>query len=191
MPDMRGGMGAQLGSERVRFRSADGLRERDVETLGEPRLRLFAGHAEFEPFEPLLRGVAEALDMDLVLLGHVSRLRYTAVAVYARQPAFALSEGTIIPIGETYCREEITADAPFVLGDAVADPRFVDHPGYVKHGLRSYAGAPVRLDDGRLYGTLCAVDVKPAAPTRHGVERLVEVAERVGRELSRRLRARS
>lgn len=166
------------------FRSHDGTRTRETRVFATPCGEAFQ---EAPEVARLLEAAADAVDMDLVLLGHVNGSAYTAVAVHARRPELALPEGTLIPIGETYCREELTSDTPFVLGDAQEEPRFASHPGFVTHGLRAYVGVPIVLADGTLYGTLCAADVRPRNPTLRGIERLQRLARLAATHVERRL----
>lgn len=175
----------------ARFMAQDGERTRSARILADPQLDIFTGPNGADGLEDILADTAEAAGMRLVLLGHVNESVYTAVATYTRDPALAFPQGSLIPIGETYCREEITADRPFVLGDATLYERFLHHPGYTKHGLRSYAGAPVTLPDGTLFGTLCAVDTGPSLPSLKGVEKLIVLAKEAGRRIGERLAGRA
>jgi PAS domain S-box-containing protein len=47
--------------------------------------------------------------------------------------------------------------------DASADPKYANEPSVAKHGLRFYAVAPVRLDDGTTPGVISVFDIKPRA----------------------------
>lgn len=163
-------------------------RRRRSQVLTEPPLEAFPGEDGAEGIAHLLQEVGELLDMELVLLGHLNGDHYTTVAYRARDGPSPIAKGDIIPIGETYCRQEITADAPFVLGDACVQEGFADHPGFTKYGLRAYVGVPVKLPDGTLFGTLCGVDQKPCYPSLERVERIVEIADALGVEIGRRLR---
>lgn len=154
--------------------------------LAAPPLDAFPGPYGDDGLRHLLAEVAELFGMELVLLGHVNDKTYTTTAVYSRLPPPLLGKGAEIPIGETYCREEMTAKAPFVLGDAELEG-FGEHPGYTRHGLRAYVGAPIELEDGTVFGTLCAVDRQPRAPRLEAVERLLEIAKLVGAIVSERL----
>lgn len=171
------------------FTDYTGQKERRARILASPRLEIFARSIAEDVIQERLRALCEALQMDLVLLGHVNEREYTVVALHCRDPSYALHPGDKLPIDETYCRQEITSDAPFVLGDALIDATFCEHPGYVKHKLRSYAGAPIWLPDGTLYGTLCGVDRGPKLPSLEAVERLVQVAQEISEEIYRRLSA--
>jgi len=179
---------APLDTYRVPITDHFGRRKREHRVLAEAPLAAFEGEYGTTGLEELLREVAEATGMELVLLGHVNADTYTTVAAWTKRPPPPLSKGSRIPIVETYCRQELTADAPFVMGDAIL-AGFAEHPGYVKYGLRAYVGVPVILGDGTTFGTLCAVDTHPRVPSLAGVERLIEASLRVAEELSRRLGA--
>lgn len=169
------------------FTDYRGRRQRAARILREPPLHAFRGSDGCEGLRPLLAELAELVDMDLILLGHVSPSTYTTLAYFARTAEPSLQRGDTIPIGETYCREEITADAPFVLEDAEAEGIYAHHPGYVKHGLRAYVGAPIELADGTVLGTLCAVDANPKPVRPEAVQRLREIAQELSTEIDRRL----
>lgn len=157
----------------------------------EPPTGLFWGEDGAAGLETLLRRAADALDMDLVLVGHVNEMTYTTVAFYSRTAEPSITRGDTIPIGETYCRQEISAIEPFLLQDATNDPvhgdAFVEHPGYRVHGLRAYAGAHISLWDGTVFGTLCGVDGSARPVGGEAMEKLSLIAREVAQVLERRL----
>lgn len=51
---------------------------------------------------------------------------------------------------------------PLLINNASADPRFQDHPGLHLYGIESYIAVPLHRQDGSFFGTLCALDPKPA-----------------------------
>lgn len=171
----------------TKFSNHGSTRSLDARVLATPPLEVFPGKDGCGGLEVLLALVAEALDMDLVLVGHVNPNTYTATAAFCRDPAIPLTKGSEIPIGDTYCREEITARAPFAIGDAAVDPTYREHPGYRKFGLRAYVGVPLLLEDGSLYGTLCATDTRPKEITPEMVDRILLLSGLVAVEISRRL----
>lgn len=70
----------------------------------------------------------------------------------------------IVPRSESLCDTIIHTDAPLVVDDLTADPRFHDH-WVVAAGSRFYAGMPIRTADAdgasRPVGTLCVLDASP------------------------------
>ena len=72
------------------------------------------------------------------------------------------------------------ADAPLIVEDAVADPRFRDIPLVAgPSGIRFYAGVPLRNGDGQVVGILSALDtrLRPSAP--HDLLTLLDLAAAV------------
>jgi diguanylate cyclase len=71
------------------------------------------------------------------------------------EPDFSLDEGIVVPWEDTLCKRSLdegracTTDVPGTWPDSAAAAAL---------GIRSYISVPVRLTDGRLWGTLCAAD---------------------------------
>ena len=54
------------------------------------------------------------------------------------------------------------AVAPLLVNQASADARFANHPGLTQYGIESYIAVPLLRRDGTYFGTLCALDPRPA-----------------------------
>lgn len=88
------------------------------------------------------------------------------------------------------CASAIIDDEPWVVNDALTDPRTLENPlvrGEL--GLRFYAGAPLKTGDGYNLGTLNIIDRVPRELTADELETLKELAEIVVDELELRLAA--
>jgi signal transduction histidine kinase len=65
-------------------------------------------------------------------------------------------------VATTIC-DEIRASGQMVVIDHVdADPHFCSHHTPAQYGFQSYISVPIVLADGTFFGTLCAIDPKPA-----------------------------
>lgn len=91
----------------------------------------------------------------------------------------------------TICSFALLADEVLVIPDTRQDDRLVGNP-FVQNepGLRFYAGAPLRTQDGFTLGTLCLLDTKPRNPfTEEQKAILMDFAAMVMDELELRLSA--
>jgi GAF domain-containing protein len=89
------------------------------------------------------------------------------------------------------CASAILADEPWIVEDAKSDPRSLANPLVAgEFGLRFYAGAPLRTQDGYNLGTLCVIDKEPRTLTPKQVQVLEDLAAIVVHELELRLSAR-
>ena len=66
--------------------------------------------------------------------------------------------GEVTPLEDTYCALACE-NGSFETGDSMADARLAHHSA--RSTVISYAGVPIRLSDGQVWGTLCHYDVRP------------------------------
>ena len=69
-----------------------------------------------------------------------------------------LHVGDRVPWEDTFCRRMLAGAAPVVV-DSQLDADYADLPA--AQDVRSYAGVPIREDDGTLFGTLCGTGAEP------------------------------
>ena len=133
----------------ISTKSAPGL-----EGLSElARLTLDGSNEAIERILSLARG---ALDMDVALVGAFDG-DFVVQAVDGEQEWFDLDVGTRIPAEKTYCRRMVQGEIPHLVQDAAYDERTADLSMTREAGIGAYVGAPIRLWDGTLYGTLCCL----------------------------------
>jgi len=66
------------------------------------------------------------------------------------------------PRDVSFCGHVVAEGEALVVRDALCDERFADNPLVTgEPRVRFYAGVPLRLDDGHVLGTLCAIDHTP------------------------------
>ena len=109
-----------------------------------------------EAIERILSLARAALDMDVALLGAFDG-DFVVEAVDGDYEWFDLEVGTRLPVEQTYCRRMTQGELPHLIHDAAADERTADLPLTRELGVGAYIGAPIRLWDGTLYGTLCCL----------------------------------
>jgi PAS domain S-box-containing protein len=78
---------------------------------------------------------------------------------------------------ESLCRHTVCSQGPLVVPDATADDRFAGSPLVTGGaGVRFYAGAPLRAEDGSVFGALCVMDTHPREPGDDEVVKLEGLA---------------
>lgn len=99
-------------------------------------------------------------------------------------------DATETPIKNSFCAVTIRQRGPMVIGDALSDPDFRDHPAVAgEPGLRCYAGAPLVLPDGYQVGALCAAGFEAREFSEMEISMLTQLAECVVHEMELRQRA--
>ncbi len=96
-------------------------------------------------------------------------------------------DATETPRNISFCGHAIHHDSPFVIPNALADPRFADNPlvtGELQ--LRFYAGMPLKSANGRALGTLCLIDREPRQLSDDELMMLADLGAWAERELNLR-----
>lgn len=107
-------------------------------------------------FDALVRAAAAVCDTPISLISLLDAERQWFKANHG------LQEAAQTPRDEAFCVHTVEQGDLFEVPDASTHPLFHDNPLVTGgHGIRFYAGAPVRLDDGAVVGTLCVLDRKP------------------------------
>jgi GAF domain-containing protein len=88
----------------------------------------------------------------------------------------------------SFCAHAFHDDAPLVVNDAAEDQRFADNPLVTgAPGIRFYAGAPIRPQNGPAIGTLCVIDYRPRRLSAHELGVLCSLARSVSAQLDVRM----
>lgn len=91
------------------------------------------------------------------------------------------------PRSMSFCAHAVLSKRMLVVEDALDDERFADNPLVTDApNIRFYAGAPLRLGDGQVVGTLCLIDAAPRTFDDNQAAMLGEFAQLVERELETR-----
>lgn len=75
---------------------------------------------------------------------------------------FGLEPGSELQVETTICHEIEESREPVVIDDVPRDGAYCGHPTPAMYGFRSYISMPIILENGEFFGTLCAIDPRPA-----------------------------
>jgi hypothetical protein len=121
----------------------------DVETVG-----------RIEAVPMILEVVCRTTGMGFAAVARVTEDRWVACAV-RDEIAFGLVPGGELEVGTTICDEIRRSGQAVVIDHVATDPEFCGHPTPAQYGFQSYISQPIFLE-GKFFGTLCAIDPKPA-----------------------------
>ena len=117
--------------------------------------------ARIDAVPRILEVACHTTGLGFAAVARVTDKRWIACAV-RDEIGFGLKPGGELDVKTTIC-DEIRASGQLVVIDHVAeDDDFCGHPTPQKYGFQSYISVPIRLPGGSFFGTLCALDPKPA-----------------------------
>jgi hypothetical protein len=93
-----------------------------------------------------------------------------------------------MPAVESFCAHTVLQDQPFVVADTLTDQRSATLPAVRAHGIRFYAGAPVRVAGTRV-GSVCVMDTQPRQLPRGDITLLQDLASWAGKILTEHVAA--
>jgi signal transduction histidine kinase len=109
----------------------------------------------------ILDVVCGSTGMGFAAVARVTEDRWIACQVLDKI-GFGIAAGGELQIETTICNELREHHRIVVIADVDEDPLYRDHPTPRMYGLKSYLSVPIILPDGFFFGTLFAVDPKPA-----------------------------
>ncbi|HET7898444.1 MAG TPA: GAF domain-containing protein [Flavisolibacter sp.] len=132
-------------------------------------------------FTNLARIIATTFNVPIALISLVDKETVHFPGNYGMQ-------GTkLVARGISLCSLAVLDEKPTVFENALQEPCLLANPLVSgKFGLRFYAGAPIRTDDGYAIGTVCIVDKEPRTFARSEQELLEDFAQTVMQELEMR-----
>ena len=109
----------------------------------------------------ILEVVCRTTGMGFAAVARVTEERWIACAV-RDEIAFGLTPGGELRVATTLCDEIRDSGQAIVIDHVSEDVNFCQHPTPKMYGFQSYISMPIIRPDGRFFGTLCAIDPKPA-----------------------------
>jgi GAF domain-containing protein len=105
--------------------------------------------------------VCGATGMGFSAVARVTDQRWIVCAV-RDTIGFGLPPGGELDVKTTICDEIRQSGVRVVIDHVDTDPEFCTHHTPNRYGIQSYISVPLRYPDGRFFGTLCAIDPRPA-----------------------------
>ncbi len=109
----------------------------------------------------ILQIVCRSTGMGFAAVARVTEGRWICCAV-RDEIAFGLRPGGELRVETTICNEIRQSHEAVAIDNVAEDKVFCGHPTPAMYGFQSYISVPIILTDGKFFGTLCAIDRRPA-----------------------------
>lgn len=120
-----------------------------------------AAVARIDVVPRILEVVCRMTGMGFSAVARVTEDRWIACAV-RDEIQFGLQPGGELQVATTICDEIRDSGQRVVIDHVSADPAFCGHPTPKMYGFQSYISVPIFHPPGQFFGTLCAIDPRPA-----------------------------
>lgn len=109
----------------------------------------------------ILNVICQTTGMGFAAVARVTEDRWIACQV-VDQIDFGLTPGGELEVVSTICNEIRQTGQAVVIDHVAEDSSFSGHHTPLQYGFQSYISMPIIRQDGSFFGTLCAIDPKPA-----------------------------
>jgi signal transduction histidine kinase len=109
----------------------------------------------------ILEVVCRSTGMGFAAVARVTEERWVCCAV-RDEIEFGLVPGGELELETTICHEIRQSHEAVVIDNVAEDAAYCGHHTPAKYGFQSYISMPIVLSDGTFFGTLCAIDPRPA-----------------------------
>lgn len=128
-----------------------------------------AGAIERISAVPAILNVAcRVTGMGFAAIARVTESRWVCLAVHD-EINFGLKRGGELKVETTLCQAVRDSREAVVIDHVAEDDAYREHRTPAIYGFESYISMPIFLKDGSFFGTLCAIDPKPAKLNNPGV----------------------
>jgi signal transduction histidine kinase len=128
----------------------------------------FEAFANIDAVPTILHVVSRVTGMGFAAVARVTSDRWVCLAVND-EIGFGLRPGGELEVETTLCRDVRSAREAIVIDHVDQDTAYCLHPAPAMYKFQSYISMPIFLKDGSFFGTLCAIDPKPAKLKNPGV----------------------
>jgi signal transduction histidine kinase len=109
----------------------------------------------------ILEIICRSTGMGFAAIARVTEARWICCAV-RDEIEFGLKPGAELILETTICHEIQQSHQPIAIDHVAEDTVFRNHHTPARYGFQSYISIPIILTDGTFFGTLCAIDPRPA-----------------------------
>ncbi|UZJ64319.1 GAF domain-containing sensor histidine kinase [Sphingobacterium sp. KU25419] len=109
----------------------------------------------------ILEVICNTTGMGFAAVARVTKDRWIACAINDKIN-FGLGVGGELKVKTTLCQQVMDEQKEVAIDHVTEDPIYSDHHTPKMYGLQSYISIPIFLTNGDFFGTLCAIDPKPA-----------------------------
>ena len=120
-----------------------------------------AAIARIDVVPTILDVVCRTTGMGFAAIARVTEDRWVACGV-RDEIAFGLQPGEELKVESTICHEIRMTGEPVVIDHVAEHPTYCSHATPAMYGFQSYISMPIRRPGGEFFGTLCALDPRPA-----------------------------
>lgn len=124
--------------------------QKDIEQIG-----------QIPAVENILEVICSSTGMGYAVVARVTENRWIACAVNDKIN-FGLGIGGELKVETTLCHKVRQFQETVAIDFVDEDPIYFNHPTPKMYGLQSYISIPLILKNGEFFGTLCAIDPRPA-----------------------------
>jgi signal transduction histidine kinase len=117
--------------------------------------------SRIEAVRTILEVVCRTTGMGFAAVARVTDGRWIACGVLD-EIDFGLKPGGELKLETTICREIRQTREPVIISNVAEDDVWCKHATPAIYGFQSYISFPIILADGSFFGTLCAIDPRPA-----------------------------
>lgn len=114
-----------------------------------------------EAVPTILDVVCRTTGMRFAAVARVTEERWIACTVLD-EIDFGLKQGGELKVETTICHEIRQSREPVIINNVAEDQELCGHQTPAMYGFQSYISMPIILADGSFFGTLCAIDPRPA-----------------------------
>jgi signal transduction histidine kinase len=117
--------------------------------------------ARIDAVPSILEVICRTTGMGFAAVARVTEDRWVACSV-RDEIQFGLQPGGELQVETTLCNEIRDSGEVIVIDHVAVDANYSGHHTPAKYGFQSYISVPIRRIDGQFFGTLCAIDPRPA-----------------------------